>query len=148
MHLSRRTCIMCVYAPPAFTLTYAKSLTQKGSEVFDRDRKITEYQAKLDACETAKKLAIAEAVEKKNFRLANNKADEFSIKSLQKMSCRSRQCSMILSERDRYIHSTEVCAVRRYVGRDCNRTPYGMRFWRRMRKRVSNKSSNKRPKTG
>ena len=60
------------------------SLTQKGSEVFDRDRKITEHQAKLDACETAKKLAIAEAVEKKNFRLANNKADELSIKKLTK----------------------------------------------------------------
>ena len=44
---------------------YAESLTQKESEITEKDRMIAELKAKLQAGETEKQLAVAEA-EKKN----------------------------------------------------------------------------------
>ena len=49
---------------------HSVNLTQKDVEISARDQKITELQAKMDASETAKKLAVAEAVEKKNEELS------------------------------------------------------------------------------
>ena len=45
---------------------YTASITQKNAELSVKDQKIAELQAKLDASETAKNLAISEAIEKKN----------------------------------------------------------------------------------
>lgn len=45
---------------------HTASITQKDAEISEKDQKIAELQAKLDASETAKKLAVAEAVEQKN----------------------------------------------------------------------------------
>ena len=45
---------------------YTASITQKNAELSAKDQKIAELQAKLDASETAKNLAVSEAIEKKN----------------------------------------------------------------------------------
>ena len=45
---------------------HTANITQKDAEISEKDQKIAELQAKLDASETAKKLAVAEAVEQKN----------------------------------------------------------------------------------
>ena len=45
---------------------YTASITQKNAELSVKDQKIAELQAKLDASETAKNLAVSEAIEKKN----------------------------------------------------------------------------------
>ena len=44
---------------------HTASLTQKDAEISAKDQKIAELQAKLDASETAKSLAVSEALEKK-----------------------------------------------------------------------------------
>ena len=49
---------------------HTASMTQKDAEISVKERKIAELQAKLDASETAKKLAVAEAIEKKNEELS------------------------------------------------------------------------------
>lgn len=49
---------------------HTASMTQKDAEISEKDRRIAALQAKLDASETAKKLAVAEAVEKKNEELS------------------------------------------------------------------------------
>ena len=41
---------------------HTASMTQKDAEISEKDRRIAELQAKLDASETAKKLAVSEAV--------------------------------------------------------------------------------------
>lgn len=47
-----------------------ESITAKNYEISDRDRRIAELQAKLDASETEKSLAVSEALEKKNKEFA------------------------------------------------------------------------------
>lgn len=47
-----------------------ESMTAKDAELADRDKKIAELQAKLDANETEKRLAVAEAVEKEREELS------------------------------------------------------------------------------
>lgn len=54
---------------------HSEKLLQKEAEIADRDRRITELQAKLSAGETAMKLAVAEAVEKKNEELSQKTAE-------------------------------------------------------------------------
>lgn len=49
---------------------YAADITEKEAKISALDRKITELQARLDAGETNKKLAVAEAVEQKNEELS------------------------------------------------------------------------------
>ena len=49
---------------------HTESLAKKDAEIFSRDRKIAELQARLEAGETATKLAVAEAIEKKNEELS------------------------------------------------------------------------------
>lgn len=49
---------------------YAAGITRKEAEIASRDQLIAELQAKLDAGETAKSLAVREAVEKKNQELS------------------------------------------------------------------------------
>ena len=56
---------------------HTASITQKDAEISERDQKIAELQAKLDASETARKLAVAEAVEQKNAELSQ-KATEIA----------------------------------------------------------------------
>lgn len=56
---------------------HTASITQKDAEISEKDQKIAELQAKLDASETAKKLAVAEAVEQKNAELSQ-KATEIA----------------------------------------------------------------------
>ena len=57
---------------------HSENLLQKDAEISARDRKIIELQAKLDASETAMKLAVAEAVEKKNKEIFQ-KASELAV---------------------------------------------------------------------
>ena len=45
---------------------YNASITKKDEEIVAKDRKIAELQAKLDASETVKSLAVSEALEKRN----------------------------------------------------------------------------------
>ena len=45
---------------------YTEGITKKEAEISAKDQLIAELQAKLDASETVKKLAISEALEKKN----------------------------------------------------------------------------------
>ena len=45
---------------------YTASITKKDAEISAKDQMIAELQAKLDASETAKNLAVSEALEKKN----------------------------------------------------------------------------------
>lgn len=49
---------------------HSASLNQKDAEISARDRKITELEAKLNAGEMEKKLAVAQAVEQKNSELS------------------------------------------------------------------------------
>lgn len=49
---------------------YTADITQKEAQISALDRKIAELQARLDAGETTRKLAVAEAVEKKNEELS------------------------------------------------------------------------------
>ena len=56
---------------------HSASLNQKDAEIFARDRKITELEAKLNAGEMEKKLAVAQAVEQKNSELSQ-KATEIA----------------------------------------------------------------------
>jgi len=53
---------------------------KKDAEISARDRKITELQAKLDAGETTMKLAVAEAVEKKNEELSQKTSEIADLK--------------------------------------------------------------------
>ncbi len=46
-----------------------ESLTQKDAEISQKDQRIAELQARLDAGETARKLAVAQALEEKNREL-------------------------------------------------------------------------------
>ena len=59
---------------------YTASLLQKEAELSARDQKITELQAKLNDSETAKKLAVAEAVEQKNEELSQKTAEIADLK--------------------------------------------------------------------
>ena len=45
---------------------YNANIAQKDAEIFSKDQKISELQAKLNASETEKRLAISAALEKKN----------------------------------------------------------------------------------
>lgn len=56
---------------------HTASITQKDAEISEKDQEIAELQAKLDASDTAKKLAVAEAVEQKNAELSQ-KATEIA----------------------------------------------------------------------
>ncbi len=51
---------------------YTASITQKDAELSAKDQKIAELQAKLDASETAKNLAVSEAMEKKNEEISKD----------------------------------------------------------------------------
>lgn len=62
---------------------HTASLTQKDAEISAKDQKIAELQAKLDASETAKSLAVSEALEKKNEELTKE-AKEHSASLTQK----------------------------------------------------------------
>lgn len=59
---------------------HSENLMQKDAEIAALDRKITELQAKLDAGETAIKLAVAEAVEKKNEELSQKTSEIADLK--------------------------------------------------------------------
>lgn len=59
---------------------YAAGMNQKEAEISALDRKITELQAKLDAGETTMKLAVAEAVEKKNEELSQKVSEIADLK--------------------------------------------------------------------
>ena len=50
-------------------IEYTERITQKDMEISEKNKKISELNAKLDASEMEKKLAISEAVEKKNEEL-------------------------------------------------------------------------------
>lgn len=49
---------------------HTASITQKDAELSSKDQKIAELQAKLDASETAKSLAVSKELEKKNEELS------------------------------------------------------------------------------
>lgn len=59
---------------------HTASITQKDAEISEKDQKIAELQAKLDASETAKKLAVAEAVEQKNVELSQKVTEIANLK--------------------------------------------------------------------
>lgn len=62
------------------TREYTENLTQKETELFAREQKIAELQAKLDVSETAKKLAVAEALEKKTEELSQKTTEIADLK--------------------------------------------------------------------
>ena len=62
------------------TREYTENLTQKETELFAREQKIAELQAKLDVSETEKKLAVAEALEKKNEELSQKTTEIADLK--------------------------------------------------------------------
>lgn len=62
------------------TREYTENQTQKETELFAREQKIAELQAKLDVSETAKKLAVAEALEKKNEELSQKTTEIADLK--------------------------------------------------------------------
>lgn len=62
------------------TREYTENLTQKETELFAREQKIAELQAKLAVSETAKKLAVAEALEKKNEELSQKTTEIADLK--------------------------------------------------------------------
>ena len=59
---------------------YTADLTQKEAEISNLAREITELKAKLNAGETAMKLAVAEAVEKKNEELSQKTSEIADLK--------------------------------------------------------------------
>lgn len=54
---------------------YTAGITKKEAEILAQNQRIAELQAKLDASETAKNLAVAEAVEKKNEELSQKNSE-------------------------------------------------------------------------
>lgn len=62
---------------------YTESITKKEAEILAKDKVIAELQAKLDASETAKNLAVSEALEKKNQEISRE-AKEHSASLTQK----------------------------------------------------------------
>jgi hypothetical protein len=54
---------------------YTEEITKIEAEISVKDQKIAELQAKLDASETAKKLAISEALEKKNQEISKGEKE-------------------------------------------------------------------------
>ena len=54
---------------------YTEEITKIEAEISAKDQKIAELQAKLDASETAKKLAISEALEKKNQEISKGEKE-------------------------------------------------------------------------
>ena len=54
---------------------YTEGITKKEAEISAKDQLIAELQAKLDASETAKKLAISEALEKKNQEISKGEKE-------------------------------------------------------------------------
>lgn len=62
---------------------YIAGITKKDAEILAKDQLITELQAKLDASETAKNLAVSEALEKKNLEISKG-AKEHSENLMQK----------------------------------------------------------------
>ena len=54
---------------------YAAGITKKEAEISAKEQLIAELQAKLDASETAKKLAISEALEKKNEEISKGEKE-------------------------------------------------------------------------
>jgi len=54
---------------------HSEHLLQKDAEISTREQKITELKTKLDATETAKQLAVAQAVEKKNQELSQKEME-------------------------------------------------------------------------
>lgn len=59
---------------------YSENIAKKDAEISERDRKIAQLQAKLEAGETATKLAVAEAVEKKNEELSERATEIADLK--------------------------------------------------------------------
>lgn len=59
---------------------HTASITQKDAEISEKDQKIAELQAKLDASETAKKLAVSLAVEQKNEELSQKATEIANLK--------------------------------------------------------------------
>lgn len=59
---------------------YSQHLTQKDAEILERDKKITELQAKLDASEMEKQLAVTKAVEKKKEELSQKVTEITALK--------------------------------------------------------------------
>jgi len=74
---------------------HSEKLMQKDAQISALDRKITELQAKLDAGETAMKLAVAEAVEKKNEELSQKTEEIASLKG----DLRSKETESRLNEK-------------------------------------------------
>ena len=74
---------------------HADFLNQKDAEISARDQKIIELQAKLDATETEKKLAVAEAVEEKNKEISQKSSEIADLKG----ELKSKETESRLSEK-------------------------------------------------
>ncbi len=59
---------------------YNESLTKKDTELSEKDQRITELQAKLEASETEKQLAVAQAVEEKNNEISQKSSEIADLK--------------------------------------------------------------------
>ena len=74
---------------------HSRDLRQKDAEISVRDQQITELHARLNANETAKQLAIAEAVEKKNQELIRKNEEIADLKG----ELKSRENEILLQEK-------------------------------------------------
>ncbi len=74
---------------------HTANITQKDAEISEKDQKIAELQAKLDASETAKKLAVSEAVEQKNAELSQKATEIADLKG----ELRNKETESRLSEK-------------------------------------------------
>lgn len=79
---------------------YTASITKKDTEISDKERQIAELLSKLEAGETAKNLAISEAVEKKNQEIskAAREHSESLTKKDAEISARDRRITELQSK--------------------------------------------------
>lgn len=79
---------------------HTASITKKDNEILDKERQIAELQAKLEAGETAKNLAVSEAVEKKNqeISMAAREHSESLTRKDAEISARDRRITELQSK--------------------------------------------------
>jgi len=74
---------------------YAKNIAKKDSEISEKDRLIAELQAKLNASETVKKLAVSEAIAAKNDEISQKNSEIANLKG----ELKNKETESLLNEK-------------------------------------------------
>ncbi|MBQ2880078.1 MAG: DUF2130 domain-containing protein [Anaerotignum sp.] len=74
---------------------YAKNIAKKDSEILEKDQLIAALQAKLDASETVKKLAVSEAIAAKNDEISQKNAEIANLKG----DLKNKETESLLNEK-------------------------------------------------